>query len=329
MDTTRLQGIARAYTQSAVLCAAIDAELFTHVNNGANTETKLTAATGLRALDVHRLVSCALSMDLLQWSPDGQSLCNAPDVQAYLVKGEKRYAGSWMTFTRADAPRWFEMTDYMREERGTHLGKYEGMTEESARRYHEATASIGFGAARRFVRTVDLTGRKHLLDLGGGSGAYSITACEKYPELKATVLDLPPVVAATRDYIADAGLQDRVDTIAADFTEGEFDCGPYDVIVMASNLPIYDAPVIADVISRAGRALAPGGQMHLIGEMLDSDRCGPVDAAMWGMSELITGGLGRAHTRAECEQYFRDAGFGEVSLTEFVPEILVRCTGTR
>ncbi len=234
-----------------------------------------------------------------------------------------------MTFTRADAPRWFEMTEFMRNERGTHLGKYEGMTVESARKYHQATASIGFGAARRFVRTVDLSDKKHLLDLGGGSGAYSITACEKHSRLRATVLDLEPVVVATADYIKDAGLQDRVDTIGADFTEGEFDGGPYDVIVMASNLPIYDAPVIADVVSRAYRALSPGGQMHLIGEMLGNDRRGPVDAAMWGMSELITGGLGRAHTEAECQAYFTAAGFSDVALSEFVPGILVRCTGTR
>jgi predicted nicotinamide N-methyase len=328
MDTTRLQAIARAYTQSAVLFAAIDAELFSHISGGANTEEKLVKETGLRPLDIQRLVSCSLSMGLLQWADHGNSLVNAPDVQTYLVKGEKRYAGAWMTFTRADAPRWFDMTELMRSHRGSHLGKYEGMTVESARKYHQATASIGFGAARRFVKMVDLTGRKHLLDLGGGSGAYSITACEKHPDLKATVLDLEPVVAATQDYIADAGMQSRIDTIGADFTDSDYG-GPYDVIVMASNLPIYDSPVIADVVARAWRALETGGQMHLIGEMLSDDRCGPVDAAMWGMSELITGGLGRAHTQGECRDYFEAAGFTDIALSEFVPGILVRCTGTR
>jgi hypothetical protein len=48
VDTTRLQGIARAYTRSAVLYTAIDVELFTHVHRGANTEAALVAATGLR-----------------------------------------------------------------------------------------------------------------------------------------------------------------------------------------------------------------------------------------------------------------------------------------
>lgn len=329
-DTTRLQGLARAYTQSAVLFAAIDAELFTHVRRGAVTEPALVEATGLRSIDVNRLVTCALSMDLLRWSdrsPEPE-LVNAPDVDAYLVKDEPRYAGPWMTFTRPDVPKWFEMTELMRDERGTHLGMYEELTVESARKYHQATSSIGFGAARRFVKTVDLTGRRHLLDLGGGSGAYSITAVERFEGLRATVLDLPPVVVATEAYIDDAGVADRVDTLGADFTLGEFP-SPVDVVVMASNLPIYDGDVIAGVVARAFRALESGGEMHLIGEMLTDDRTGPVDAAMWGMNELICGSLGRSHTEGECAGYFEAAGFTDIEVTEFVPGVLSRCVGIK
>lgn len=198
---------------------------------------------------------------------------------------------------------------------------YEELTVDAARKYHEATSSIGFGAARRFVKTVDLGGRRHLLDLGGGSGAYSITAVERFEGLQATVLDLPPVVVATKEYIDDAGVSDRVDTVGADFTVGEFP-GPVDVVVMASNLPIYDGNVIAGVVARAFRALEPGGEMHLIGEMLTDDRTGPIDAAMWGMNELICGSLGRSHTEGECAGYFEEAGFANIAVTEFVPGVL-------
>ncbi|MBM36113.1 MAG: hypothetical protein CL460_02935 [Acidimicrobiaceae bacterium] len=326
IDTTRLQEIARAYTASAVLYAALDVSLFTHVSNGCRTEAALADATGLRDVDINRLVSCSLSLELLDW--EGEELCNAPDVEAYLVEGKERYAGPWMMFTRPDVAGWFQITEKMREADATKLGMYEELTVESARKYHQATASIGFGAARRFVRTVDLSDRQHLLDLGGGSGAYSITAVEAFSSLKATVLDLPPVVVATEEYIADAGVGDRVATVGADFTEGEFP-SPVDVVVMASNLPIYDSEVIGGVVERAFRALVSGGEMHLIGEMLDDDRKGPVDAAMWGMNELVCGSEGRAHTRSECEGYFRSAGFVEVEVTDFVAGTLARCFGRK
>jgi ubiquinone/menaquinone biosynthesis C-methylase UbiE len=329
IDTTRLQGIARAYTQSAVLFTAIDVELFTHVHRGADTEAALAETTGLRPVDVQRLVTCCLSMDLLRWADPGRRrLENAPDADRYLVNGERSYAGSWMLFTRPSVPDWLRMTELMREGRPTLLGMYDGLTTESARRYHQATASIGFGAARHFVRTVDLSGRRHLLDLGGGSGAYAITAVKTFDGLVATVLDLPPVVEVTKEYITEHGVAGRVDTHAADFTRGEFP-SPCDVVVMASNLPIYDGDVIAGVVARAFRALTPGGEMHLVGEMLDDDRRGPLDAAMWGMNELICGSLGRAHTRAEVAGYFSAAGFANVEVVEFMPGTLARCSGRK
>tara|TARA_B100000579_G_scaffold434312_1_gene454923 strand:- start:616 stop:1611 length:996 start_codon:yes stop_codon:yes gene_type:complete len=326
IDTTRLQEMARAYTASAVLYTALDVGLFSQVSAGCRTEEALVAATGLRSVDVDRLVSCALSLRLLDW--EGDELHNAPDVEAYLVQGKDRYAGPWMMFTRPDVSGWFQMTEKMRAPASTKLGMYDELTVESARKYHQATSSIGFGAARRFVRSVDLSSRKHLLDLGGGSGAYSITCVEQFDGLSATVLDLPPVVVATQEYIKDAGVEDRVRTVGADFTEGEFPSS-VDVVVMASNLPIYNAEVIAGVVARAFRALEPGGEMHLIGEMLDNDRRGPVDAAMWGMNELVCGSEGRAHTRGECEGYFSSAGFVDVEVTDFVAGTLARCVGKK
>jgi len=329
IDTTRLQDIARAYTRSAVLYTAIDVELFSHIHRGADTEAALADATGLRPVDVDRLVTCCLTMDLLRWADQGAGrLENAPDVDRYLVKGERSYAGPWMLFTRPDVAKWFRMTELMREGRPTRLGLYDDLTPESARKYHQATSTVGFGAARRFVRSVDLSGRRHLLDLGGGSGAYSITAVKAFAGLRATVLDLPPVVEATKDYILEHEVVGRVDTHGADFTQGEFP-GPCDVVVMASNLPIYDGEVIAGVVARAFRALEPGGEMHLIGEMLDDDRRGPVDAAMWGMNELVCGSLGRAHSRGECAGYFAAAGFVDVELSEFIPGTLARCFGRK
>ena len=84
------------------------------------------------------------------------------------------------------------------------LGMYdETFTVDRARAYHAATYSIGMGAARRFHKQVDLTGRNKIIDLGGGSGCYCIVAAQTYPTIKAEVLDLPPVVEVTR--AAEAG----------------------------------------------------------------------------------------------------------------------------
>ena len=327
IDTTRLQEMSRAYTATAVLWAALDLGLFTAVDAGARDEASLAEELGISELNAERLVVSCLSLGLLDTAEGG--LQNAPDVDRYLVEGRPGYAGAWMRFTRRDVPGWFAIAETMTSGvEPTHLGMYENLTVEAARKYHQATYSIGMGAGRRFVRQVDLEGRRRLLDLGGGSGAYSINVVEAYPEMSAVVLDLPPVVEVTAEFLARHGVEDRVETLGGDFTSTPFptDC---DVVVMASNLPIYDSPTIAAVVARAHDALLPGGEMHLIGEMLHDDRKGPVDAAMWGMNELLCGGRGRAHTEAECVGYFTDAGFTDVAVVDFIPGVLRRVTGVK
>lgn len=326
VDSTRLQRMARAYCDSALLWAALDLRVFTEVNAGASDVAALAAACDITELNADRLVSCLLAIDLLR-KQDGR-LVNAPDADRFLVRGADRYAGPWMQFTRPDVPGWMNLTELLRShEPPQPLGMYADLTVEKARAYHRATSSIGMGAGRRFSRTVDLSGRTHLLDLGGGSGAYSIQAVKAFPGLRATVFDLPPVVVVTAEYLEQHGVSDRVGTIGGDFTADEFP--PCDVIVMASNLPIYDEAVIGGVVAKAFAALEPGGEMHLVGEMLDDDGVGPLDAALWGMQEILYHSGGKAHRRDQVRGYFTDAGFVEVGDDDFVPDVLVRVSGRK
>ena len=327
VSTARLQILARAYCHSAILFSAVDIGLFTAVARGNDSDEKLAAALDLSLLDADRMVTACLSLGLLAW--DGGRLVNAPDVARYLVQGEQSYAGAWMVFTRPDVADWFTLTERLRSKEPVKLlGAVADLTVEDARRYHEGTYSIGMGSGRRFTRHVDLSRRRLLLDIGGGSGAYSIRAVQANPELRAVVFDLPPVVVVTQEFIARNGVEDRVSVVGGDFTRDPFP-EEIDVALMASNLVMYGEDVIELVISKAFHALVPGGEMHLVGEMLHDDRTGPIDAALWGLGELVYGSGGRAHTVSDCRGYLERAGFVAVTDHEFVPDLLHRVSGTK
>ncbi len=331
VDSTRLQHLARAYTQSAVFYAAIDLDLFTHVSNGADSIPSIAQATGMSELNAERLVTVALAMGLLEYrDADGsRQIVNAADCDKFLVKGSDRYAGAWMNFTRPEVPTWFSMTDRLLDPKPPReLGLYDDLTVEAARKYHSATYSIGMGAGRRFCRQVDLSGRSRLLDIGGGSGAYSINAVHAFDGLRATVFDLPPVTVVTQEYLELNGVADRVDTVGGDFVNDPLPTG-CDVAVMASNLPIYSAENIAKVVAKTFDVLEPGGEMHLVGETLDASGVGPLDAALWGLAELNYGSGGRAHSDAECIGYLEAAGFVDVENVEFVAGTLTRTVGRK
>jgi len=330
LDTTRLQKMAQAYWESAALMAAVELEIFTAIAHGHDTVPAVAKAVGISARNAERLLTVLVATNLLtREEKDGVGhFANAPDVQRFLVKDSDRYAGPWILFTK---PRWTafgELSKRLRNPEENRLGAYVDFTVEDARRYHAATYSIGMGAARLFSRSVDLTGRKLLLDLGGGSGAYSIVATEKYPGLKAVVLDLPPVTVVASEYIAANNATDRVTTLPGDFTRTEFPQG-VDVVVMASNLPQYEPDLIRLVVGKAFAALVPGGEMHLVGETLHDDRRGPLSAALWGLNEAIQHSTGLAHTESEVKGYLQGAGFVDVAVHPFVPGVLSRIAGRK
>ncbi|WP_421994931.1 methyltransferase [Reyranella sp.] len=324
--TVRLQNIAQSYGQSAALMAAVEIGVFTAIGNGAGTYEEVARAVDIHPTNAERLMVMLCAAGLLEKS--GERHVNAPDVERYLVEGRPGYMGPWITFTKPQWGEWGRLAEHLRVKDLRTMGSIETFTVADARRYHAATYSIGLGAGRRFVRQVDLAGRRRIMDIGGGSGAYCIAAAKEHPSIRGVVLDLPVVCEVARDFIAEHGFADRIEARPCNFTRDPFptDC---DVAIMASNLPMYGRDMIASVIAKAHDALLPGGQMHLIGEMTNDQRTGPWGPAYWGLGQAVSDSLGLAHSEADVLGYFRAAGFGDVALHDFIPGSLGRVTGTR
>ena len=326
VTTVRLQNVAQSYGQSAALMAAVEVGVFTAISNGAGTYEEVAKALDIHPTNAERLMVMLCAAGLLE-KAEGRHK-NAADVERFLVEGKPGYMGPWITFTKPQWNEWGRLGEHIRTKNLKVMGAIETFTAADARRYHNATYSIGMGAGRRFVRQVDLEGRKRIMDIGGGSGAYCIAAAKAQPDIRAVVLDLPVVCEITREFIAENGVGDRVEAQPCDFTRDPFptDC---DVAIMASNLPMYSREMIASVIKKAYDALLPGGQMHLIGETTNDERTGPWGPAYWGLGQAIGDSLGLAHSEADVLGYFRAAGFTNVGVHEFIAGSLSRIAGTK
>jgi SAM-dependent methyltransferase len=324
--TVRLQNIAQSYGQSAALMAAVEIGLFTAVSKGADSFEKIAAALDIHVANAERLAVMLCAAGLLE-RREGR-LVNAPDVERFLVEGTPSYMGPWITFTKPQWTEWGRLAEHIRSKDLKLMGSIGSITVDDARRYHNATYSIGLGAGRRFVRHVDLSNRKRIMDIGGGSGAYCIAAAKQHSHIRGVVLDLAPVCVVANEFLAQNGVGDRVVAETCNFTSDPFprDC---DVAVMASNLPMYDRRTIALVISKAYGALLPGGEMHLIGETTNDERTGPWGPAYWGLGQAISDSYGVAHSEADVIGYFRSAGFKDVAIVPFIEGSLSRVVGRK
>lgn len=170
-----------------------------------------------------------------------------------------------------------------------------------------AMASSAALAAAETAAAVDLSRARTMLDLGGGPGLYAIAFARRWPGLRVVVFDQPDTVAVARQYIAQAGLQDRVCVAAGDAFEDELGRG-FDFVLLSNLIHSYSAADNRRLIRRAARALAPGGRLAIKDFILNPSRTGPVWASLFAVNMLIHTAGGDCYTAAEIRAWFRATG---------------------
>lgn len=327
--TSRLQQIGNAFKQAATLWAAVELDLFTQISGGADTVRAASAKLEITEENAEKLMTACTALGLLE--KDGDRYSNAYDVERFLVKGSPYYLGTWVLMGKNSYDAWKNLGEALKGKGEANiLGSYEKVweTPEGARWLTEATYSAGYGAGQKLAREFDFSNHELLVDLGGGSGAYCIAAAQSNSRLRAIVFDHKNVCAVAAEFIAKVGLSDRVTTHPGDFTKDPLPGRP-DVVIMASNLPGYGSDQCRAIFRKAYEAMEPGGTFMVIAETLNDDRTGPLEPALWALEEALWNSTGCGHTESEVCQYLRDAGFVDVTITDFISGILTRATGKK
>lgn len=172
---------------------------------------------------------------------------------------------------------------------------------------------IGTGTAPRIVSRIDLRGVRKLLDVGGGSGVYTIAMLQAEPALRAVLFDQPPVIEIARTYLAAAGLLDRVDLVPGDFTKDVLPPGN-DLACLSAIIHMNSPAENRALYHRIAEALVPGGRLVIRDHVMDPSRTRPRAGALFAVNMLVGTPGGDTYTLEEIEGDLRAAGFSEVSL---------------
>jgi hypothetical protein len=177
------------------------------------------------------------------------------------------------------------------------------------RRYITGQLELARLPAAEVARKLPLPGRpRSLLDIGGGHGWYTACLCRRYPELTATVLDLPGSAAVGREIIAAEGLGERVTFRDGDATTADLG-GGYDA-VLCFNLVHHLTPVqVAGLFGRVAAALNPGGTFAVLDVFADRGRRAPAHADLLALFVYLSSGA-QVHTPGQLASWLGDAGFG-------------------
>jgi cyclopropane fatty-acyl-phospholipid synthase-like methyltransferase len=165
----------------------------------------------------------------------------------------------------------------------------------------------GLERAPRVVRSVGVEGVDRLLDVGGGSGVYSIAFAQARSELEAEVIDLPYVVDIAQRHIDEAGLAERITTRIADLRIEEFG-QDYDLILLSAICHMLSPQENEDLFKRCYRALAPEGRIVIRDFILEPDKTAPRSAALFALHMLVATEGGSTYTEGEYRNWLQKAG---------------------
>jgi predicted O-methyltransferase YrrM len=161
------------------------------------------------------------------------------------------------------------------------------------------------------VRAVGAAEVRRMLDVGGGSGAYSIAFAKANPELTADILDLGEVTLIAQGHIERAGVADRVRVRAGDLRVDKLGEG-YDLVFVSAICHMLDENENRDLLGRCRDALRPGGRIVVQEFILQADKTAPKSAALFALNMLVGTRAGSAYSEPEYAAWLAEAGFQEI-----------------
>jgi demethylspheroidene O-methyltransferase len=327
--TRELFDITAGFVYSQVLSACVRLDLFAHLAAAPATTAELAARFDIPEAGLLHLLRAAEELRLLRRCADdrwalgdlGAASRGSPGIAAMVAHHDMLYR---------------DLADplaLLRDRRGASLADYwayaGGATPaESARTdpYSELMASSQSFIADDVLAAFSLAGVQRLLDVGGGSGVFAQAALQRWPQLQATVFDLPPVAERAAERLRSAGLATRADARGGDMFHDELPRGAQ-VISLVRILHDHDDEAVMTLLRAVRRALDANGRLLIAEPLAGTPAAGGVGAYfelyLWAM------GSGRPRRAAELRHMLAAAGFTDFREFRTRRPLLVRVLTAR
>ena len=312
-SSERLNELAMSFKKSQALSAALECDLFSAIAAGAGTPEEVASKCGIDREVADRLMIICKAMDLIA-DVDGRAV-NLDDVERFFVKDKPTFFGDFLRFTiRAEYDEWLGFAENIKNASSAPPPSklYEGDLHdpERARAFTTAGYNSSIALAHRLAKRFDYSRFTRWLDFAGGSGCYAIAACERHDGINVIVKDHPNVIPVTREFVAQHGLESRIDAEPGDFLKPEDYPNDCDLISFITPLHWYLEDDVMTTLGYAYDALPSGGGILIVGYMLNEERSGPLDPVFYHVQAIREGHFtGHVPSGPEYCAYLERAGF--------------------
>ena len=301
----------RGYQASRILLSAIELDVFSAADRHGDNATATVVAAELKTdpRSTETLLNALVALSVMTKS-NGR-FANAPLARRYLADGSPDDARHALKHNLSLWTTWSTLTERVKTGYVTAWREMSSRNEDWTVPFIAAMHRNAAMRAPLIVRTVGASKLSKVLDVGGGSGAYSIAFAQANPRLYADIFDLATVVPIAEKHVAEAGLSDRVRVRVGDLRRDALGRG-YDLVLLSAICHMLGPDENQDLLRRAFAALSPSGRIVIQDHVMNEDATSPRAGALFAINMLVGTRNGGTFSESQYRDWLSAAGFADV-----------------
>ncbi len=315
-DTPLAPGLAR------VLATACELDIFETLHAGPATLEALAATTQCQPQSLSPLLQLLRAAGYLRMR--GGRYANSLVTRRWLLNTSPVNIAPYIIHSPDIIALWEPLTAVVRSNQPLVKMPYEDDSSQpevqaALARHYAGLAALATVLGREIVSRVHLpTHATRLLDVGGSHGAYSTLFCRKYPTLRATILDLPPGVAAGKLLTPQMGAGERIDFVCLDLLKEPLPADlsqTFDVALYFHMAHLLSPEINQQLLQRVTTCLKPGGQLIFVDQITDqkhASRLATMLVQLMALTMISVGGTCYPFTTVK--SWLESSGMSKVQL---------------
>lgn len=310
------------FVYSQILLACVRVHLFELLAHGALSKADLQKQIALPESGLSRLLDAAVSIRLLSKRKNSHyalGMLGAPLVGNRALLDMIAHHGDFyrdlqdpLALLRGDGAGKAAMAEYWPYINGEKDPSPESLSAQRVADYSQLMAHTQPLVTAEVIDSYSFAKHRHLLDIGGGQGAFVSQLVALYPQLTCTLFDLPGVAELANAHIEKSGLSNKIRALGGNFFEGDLPKGA-DVATLIRVIFDHDDGRVRIILRNVFKALEPGASLILAEPMAGTPGQEAMGDAYFGFY-LLAMGRGRPRTQLEISRMLQEAGFESISL---------------
>lgn len=306
-----IRRVASGFQQSRVLLTAFELKIFTLLEEKGKTAADLAEIIGADTRALSRLLNALCTMELLRKVRD--IYFNTEISSRCLVEGREEYMGN-LGHSNHTYHKWTSLTNAVRKGSMQNYSEINERGSDWLEAFIEAMHYRGVKQADILSKMIYLEDAKKMLDIGGGSGAFTMGFLKAFPNLEGVIFDLPNVIPLTKQYVKNAGFDSRVSYMEGNFMRDSLGTN-YDFIFLSAIVHMNSYEDNKLLVQKCADALNPGGKITIMDFVMNENRTEPKHGAFFALNMLVATKEGDTYTENEITEWYEAAGLKLLSST--------------